>query len=77
MGGGKAQWWVVNATEGREQRFVELLLRQAGKNGVTADLSEAPTDEEAGGKLPAEGELIGAADGPIQGWWPQKVMQVG
>jgi len=76
MGDGRVQWWMVNALEGREVRFCELLLRQAKKNLLDANLSTEEEDEgaEGGGQLPAN--LIGSPEGPVQGWIPQKIMKV-
>jgi hypothetical protein len=67
-------------------RFLELLLRNAAQSGVL-ETSLDDGDDAAGAAgggggagddapLPAEG-LVGALDGAIQGWVPQKRMKVG
>jgi hypothetical protein len=71
MGGGKVNWWAIDAVEGREVRFVELLLRQAAANGVARSVASDAAALSGGGVGGggAEGEHAGLlmppdADGP-------------
>jgi hypothetical protein len=79
MGGGRAQWWAVNVTEGREVRYCELLLRQALKTGAavqTMEEGDEALDWRDGGAGGLPEGMIGGEDDAVRGWVPSKIAQV-
>ncbi|KAI8463363.1 MAG: hypothetical protein J3K34DRAFT_527055 [Monoraphidium minutum] len=78
MGGTAVRWWMVNALEGREVRFCELLLKSIrDQGGLGVNFSEEEPEDDGGGDAPAapEGALVDL-DGTLAAWVPQKRMKV-
>lgn len=80
LGDGRARWWAVNALEGREDRFAEILLRTADAGGFGVIYSTDDDEGDGGGVSDAPPLPLGAKgdpDGDVQVWVPQKKMKVG